>query len=241
MKQESIKRLIAAGVFGCFLAASAGAQTAPDAMVDADGNLVINPGTPDEIMIAPPAGEVDGDGNLVIDGVTIDRPVATVLADGSLDLGDGTILQVPDLPADDAVSIVFGDLLAGLEDGWLWNYNFKTIYPYEGTNFVFFERLGSIFHLNTDRGHFSNGLWMYGFNFPEAGNNTWVYSSLAQMPDLRDGGGSTSAKQAQGFLYVYNEGGESSEWVFWAEGSQLNRSYVFDIDTGDFIQVWPRD
>ncbi len=241
MKQESIKRLIAAGVFGCFLAASAGAQTAPDAMVDADGNLVINPGTDDEIMIAPPAGEVV-DGNLVIDGVTIDRPVATVLADGSLDLGDGTILEVPDLPGDpDGFEAFFDGLFVTLDDGWVWSYNFKEVYPYPGTNFVYLRRTGSIFYISYGTGHFSNGAWMYGFDFPAAGDRTWVYTSNNQMPDLRIGGGSTSAKQQGGYLYLYNDGGDSSEWVYWAEGSQLNRSYVFDIGTGDFIQVWPRD
>lgn len=239
MKQESIKRLLAAGLFGCFIASSAGlhADAHLDAFVDEDGNLVVG-----DTVIPPPEGQVDAEGNLVIGGQTITKPDATVDAEtGDLILADGTRLQVPDVPGDpDGFEAFFEDLFVSLDDGWVWSYNFKEAYPYPGTNFVYLRRTGSIFYISYSTGHFSNGAWMYGFDFPTAGDRTWVYTSNNQMPDLRIGGGSTSAKQMGGYLYLYNDGGDSSEWVYYAEGSELNRAYIFDIETGDFTQVWPR-
>ncbi|MCC5841516.1 MAG: hypothetical protein JJT96_15485 [Opitutales bacterium] len=93
-------------IFGGLLAASIGlmAQSAPDATIDGEGRLILNPGTDEERTILPPAGSVDANGNLVIDGSTFSRPMARVNASGALEILDGegnvtATLEVPELPS----------------------------------------------------------------------------------------------------------------------------------------------
>lgn len=249
MKQESIKRILAAGLFGCFLAASAGAQDAPDAMVDDEGNLVINPGTEDEMTIAPPVGEVV-DGNLVIGDETISRPDATIDENGNLVLADGTVLEVPDLPVDGILGL-FGDTMVAVdpadEDGWLFSYNFKFVFHWAENfpNFMFIERLGSIVYVPDSGAGINAGMWVHAFNFPTAGNNTWIYlrSSPDFLEDVRDleGESQTQKRITQSFMFVQSPGGDAeAAWHVFLENSALTAAFIAEAGTDDFVQVWPR-
>ncbi|MCC5806448.1 MAG: hypothetical protein JJU00_08995 [Opitutales bacterium] len=202
-------------ILGGFLAASTGlmAQTAPNAMVDENGNLVINPGEENEMTIAPPAGEVDGEGNLVIDGTTINRPQATVLADGSLDLGDGTVLQVPDIgvspnPADGFFMDLYeyGPELAGWfyspvinhfwnqQDGWIFWEDWGITEPANGWFFI-----------NTEVGN-GEAFWTFSNHF-----NSWAFFEVSEagfklLSDAND--------PQQGWFYVIDPLDGGSNWHF---------------------------
>jgi hypothetical protein len=241
-----VKKLIAAGLFGS-LAISLSAQgTLPDAFVDDDGNLVIG-----DQVIPPPAGEVV-DGNLVIDGNTIEAPTATVNEDGSLELADGTVLNVPELPeGGDFIVSWFGPDLFDLEpdtpvteDQFYFSFRYKTLYHAAASNWFFFYEMNSIFYIDPNSGARSleGGVWAYTADlFPGQTEGIFVY--LAGGPwgfnDLRDtdgdgildiGDGEAGAQVLEGFMYVTDANGydDKGPGIF----------YFSEFDTGDDPGNW---
>lgn len=224
MKQQSIKRLLAAGILGCFIATSATAQEAPNAEVDANGNLVINPGTPEEQIIAPPEGSVNASGDLVIGDQTFTRPTAVVLANGNLDLGGGNILEVPELPGSDLPPVLawFGDDLfkynAALpvdQNQWYFSFTFKNIFHFAANRWFFFEELEAQIFVahDTGTGNLETGVWMFTRNlFPGQTEGTWMWvSGVNGFRDLRvkyDVSDAEAGNQVlEGYIYVINPSG----------------------------------
>ena len=78
----------------CLLGTSTHAQTPPGSVDPTTNELIL----PDGTRIAPPDGSIDASGNLVLPSGTIEKPAATVQDDGSLELGDGSVLPVPTIP-----------------------------------------------------------------------------------------------------------------------------------------------
>jgi hypothetical protein len=251
MKQQSIKRLLAAGILGCFIATSATAQEAPNAEVDANGNLVINPGTPEELIIAPPAGSVNASGDLVIGDQTFTRPTAVVLANGNLDLGGGNILEVPELPGSDLPPILawFGDDLFKYnadapydENQWYFSFTYKNLYHFAANKWFYFEVFDATFFLANDSasGTRENGFWAFTRNlFPEQTDGTWVFiSGVNGFQDLRVRH-SVPDEQAglqniDGFLYIMDPSGypddEGEGFFFFGEFEDGNYITRFGVD-----------
>lgn len=262
MKTSNVTKILAAALAGCLFTGYLGAQgTAPNATVDANGNLVLNPGTAEEQTIPAPSGTVDANGNLLIDGNTITRPTATINANGELDLGDGTILPVPEFPGGGGIEAIFGDTLVALgdtpagQDGWYFSYNLKYVYLWLQSNpgYAFFENLGSIVYIPDGDATITAGIWIHAFSFPTAGNNTWVYvrSGPGFLEDVRtdiatdiDGGTRSSKKRVQNsYIYIANPAaGADAGWFAYFEGSTLERRYIQRVTptSGSFIQISPR-
>lgn len=232
-------------ILGGFLVASTGlfAQTAPNAIVDGNGNLVINPGTPEEIMIAPPAGTVDSAGNLVIGDTTINRPVASVDGDGNLVLGDGTVLMVPDMPgvSPDPTVDFFADLFEyGPElAGWFYSPVLNHFWN-QTDGWIFWEDWGIInpangwFFINTGTGN-GEAFWTFSNHF-----NSWAFF------EVRDGGlrRLADANDLQmGWFYVQNPPDGGNNWHFlnqynadWTEPAGQRVGFY----SNDFGETWIR-
>lgn len=233
-----MKKLIAAVLFGAF-AFALNAQ--PDATVDQDGNLVLNPGTAEEQVIPKPEGEVVN-GDLVVGGTTIPAPDATLLADGSLELGDGTILTVPDLPGggDFIISWFGSDLLdyddqrPASEDQWYFSWTYKNIYHFAASNWFTFQELQATVFLDPNSGgrNLDDGIWGYTQNlFPGQTEGTWMYLARKfRFNDLRDsdGDGTLDLSNSEGrnatlsgSIYILTPSGYDTEGPGWFAFSEF--------------------
>ena len=229
MKSQRLKTLLGASLIGLALsiATVAQAQTAPNARVNAQGQLEIlgTDGVTVVQTIDIPSGTVDGEGNLVVGGQTIQKPSATVLGDGSLDLGNGTVLQVPDLPSTGVALIDFlnkgnhavvqfdANLAPSAPQLW-WSYTFKTFYHDPATpNAAYLYELQSwVFFLPTTGVGSMDGVWSFIINFPKgasfSGNGSLVYWSINNFA----GTVSTGSDVIDGWLYLFNSTAGFYKW-----------------------------
>lgn len=259
MNNKKVKSILAAALASCVFLGAVNAQEAPEASVDANGNLVLGDGT----VINRPDGAVNEAGNLVVGGQEIVRPEASINEVGNLVLGDGSILEVPEFPTDGFfLSRVFGDTLVEIasqpgfgQNGWLFSYNFKNVYNWGATNpnYVFFERWGTtVFVPDRDRVISDDGLWVFAFNFPEAGNNTWVFIRNAPgfLTDLRtatpnpERPTSVSSRRIESLVFVRTPtpGATDGAWYAFVENSARTQAFVRPRDASrDWITVWPRN
>lgn len=233
-----IKKLILAGLLGSLIAFSLNAQTIPDATVDQDGNLVLGDGT----VIPPPEGTVNQDGALVLPGQDpIPAPVATLNQDGSLTLGDGTTLEVPDLPKGGAFIVSwlgsdlfdYNDSLAPDQNQNYFSFTFKNIRHFAADNWFWFYELKAALYLNPNSGNKSldEGIWVYTNNlFPGQTEGSWIFLARKyQWNDLRDSDGDgvndlsdgeAGAQVLDGNLFIKNPSGYDTKgqgWFFFSE------------------------
>jgi len=229
---KNIKAILGVST-GFILATAAFAQTAPDAEVNADGDLVLNPGTDDETIIPAPEGSVNADGNLVIGDTTIDKPDATLLGDGSLELGDGTILPVPDLPAagnaiadalntgPDPLYVQFADTKDVTEPQLWFHYNLKAVYDFgDNSGIVWVREMGSFVYMALETGG-ADGLWAYSFDI---NGGMWVFLSFDDMTRLDPQNG---VDRIEGWIFLtgsVNDGARIAEFDDNAEPG----TYIFD-------------
>ena len=245
-----MKKLIAALLIGSLFAFSLNAQTAPDAEVDQDGNLVLNPGTPDEVVIPVPDGTVNENGDLVLEGQDpIPAPDATVNPDGSITVGDET-LMVPDLPNGGAfiVSWLGSDLydydpnLGPDQTQNYFSFTFKGMRHYADNNWFFFYSLKAALYINPNTGsrNLDDGVWMYTRNLFTTDtttqvDGTWIYiarkfgwndlrdSNGDGIPDLPDG--QAGAQRLEGSMYIKTPSGYDTKgegWFYFSEFADGN-------------------
>jgi len=231
-----MKKLIAALLIGSLFAFSLNAQTPPDATVDQDGNLVLNPGTPDEVTIPVPDGTVETDGSLTVGGNNIPAPNATVNPDGSITV-DGNTLMVPDLPKGGAfpISWLGSDLYDYQpntppdQDQNYFSYTFKDLRHWANDNWFWFYEWKAAVYINPNTGsrNLDEGVWCYTRNlFPGQTEGTWFYLARKyQWHDLRDSkpydgipdlpDSEAGAQQFEGSLYVKNPQGYDTKGAGW--------------------------
>ncbi len=245
-----MKILIAAILASSLFALSVNAQTAPNAEVNQDGELVIDGGDP----IPVPDGTVDtATGDLVLsDGTRIEAPDAQVQANGSLLLGNGETLAVPSSPRGGEFIINwFGDDLYDMrpdipvtENQQYWSYTFKFINHFASNNWFWFQEWKTTFYINPDTGtrNLDDGVWFYTYNlFPGQTQGTWVYFARKYlMHDLRDpnydgvneiADALAGYEQFEGSIFVinpdgYSGGGSGSGWFLmkeWPDGNYIIR------------------
>lgn len=211
----TIRNLLTIGSLAAFIGASAlNAQPAPpEGSVDANGNLVIG-----DQVIAPPSGSVDSEGNLVLDdgegGTTVvNRPVATVNPDGSLDV-DGQTYSVPQLPISLFFSgtYVYADNDPAFDESPYIGWSFNPVmnhYWDQADGWIYrleFEGADSAwFYINSSIGT-ENEFWSYSIHF-----NAWVWTKVGEAPYLNPI--SDANDHQTGVFYVQGDGW----WWFDAE------------------------
>ena len=241
---NTIKKLLAVGLSGLFIAFSLNAQTAPNASVDNEGRLVLEGGQ----VIPIPAGTVNQDGSLTIGSVNIPAPTATVNPDGSLTVGTDTF-PVPSLPiGGEFIVDWFGDDLfdlapeAGPEvDQWYWNFKFKMMLHQASGNWFYSLEFDAWMYISPDGSNPDNGFWAFFIDLfdgdpvdhaavaPQAGG-LWAYLWTGPQADffndLRDQDldgvneipvGETGNYKMDGWLWVLDANGYDSqgEGLFW--------------------------
>jgi hypothetical protein len=238
---NTMKKLIAAGLIASLFAFSLNAQTAPNASVDDNGNLVLEDGS----VVPVPDGTVDAGDLVLSDGTRIAAPTATVNPDGSLTLDDGSSLSVPALPQGGAFVVSwFGsdlyDYDAGLapdNDQQYFSFTYKNIFHYAASNWFFVLEMKSSIFIFPDSG---NKFWAYTNNlFP--GQSSGIFMFLAGsngFSDLRDSNGDgtndlpdgeAGNQTLDGTIYVTDASGYDANGAGWfwfseyADGNWIKR------------------
>jgi hypothetical protein len=217
MISKTVKAILGAALVGFICVSHVIAQDPPNAEVDDQGRLVLDPGGPNEQTIEVPDGTVDGNGDLVIGSTTITKPTATVLEDGSLDLGDGTVLPVPEGPPTGESAFITWMNVGSHETvpygesapDWHWSYTFKAVvYQEAWVTTAWVRELGAFVFFATESGTGSlDGCWAYAFDFPVAGSGgTWIWVDVTSFPVRMESGGSVM----EGWLYL--AGGSYAKW-----------------------------
>ena len=228
MKSHRLTTLLGASLIGLALsfASIAQAQTAPNARVNSQGQLEILDGSNNVVQtIDPPAGSVAGSGNLTVGGPPIQKPTATVLGDGSLDLGNGTVLQVPDLPSTgnafidwinkgNHATVQFDANKPATDAQMWWSYTFKAFYHDPAfPNFAYlFEAQSWVYFYTTSGVGSMDGVWSFMFNFPKGAsfgaNGSLVYWSINNFA----GTVSTGTDVMDGWLIIAGSTAGAYKW-----------------------------
>lgn len=259
-----MKKLIATGLIASLFAFSLSAQTAPNASVDQDGNLVLDDGT----VVNVPDGTVDN-GDLVLgDGTRISAPTATVNPDGSLKLGDGSDLAVPALPQGGAfITSWFGGDLYDYDgtnnpdvDQAYFSFHYKDIYHYASSNWFWFQELAATLFIFPDSGNKSidGGFWAYTNNlFPGQTSGIFVFIAAGgdtpsarknRFNDIRDSNGDgtndldagvAGFQVMDGYLYVTDANGYDANGAgwFWFSEYQAGNYIKREAAGADWVQL----
>lgn len=245
---NTIKKIVAACLIGA-VAFSLNAQPDPGATVDpVTGELVLTDGT----RISPPAGEIV-DGNLVVDGNTIVAPDATPQPDGSLLLGDGTTLEVPDLPGGgDFIVSWFGSdfydydgAIPADQNQTYFSFTLKNMFHFAASNWFYMQEFDATMFFDPNSGNrsLSEGVWAYSNNlFPGQTSGIWVFISGANgFNDLRDSDGdgvndlddgAAGGQVLEGVLYLSDSSGYDANGAGFFYFSEFDSSAT---DPGNFI------
>lgn len=192
MKTVTLKNILRIGLAGFVLCSTAIAQDPPNAEVNQDGDLVLDPGGA-ATVIEKPTGTVNQDGDLVLDSGTITKPTATVNQDGELELNDGsgTVLEVPKMPqmpiADFFTKwgngpVYFSDIIRFFHnlgetnpsaEGWIFWEDWGVVEPTNGFFFI---------NTRTDE----ESMWVYSL-----GLDSWAYFYVGQGGFIRLPNGTT--------------------------------------------------
>ena len=231
---NTTKKLLAVGLTSLLIAFSLNAQSAPNASVNENGELVLEGGE----VIPVPEGTVDNDGDLVIDGVTIPAPIATVNADGSLTVGNQTF-PVPTLPVGGEFIISwFGDDMVDMDvnipvtsDQWYWNFKFKFLLHQAVGNWFYSLEFNAWMYVSPDGNDPDQGFWAYFVDlFNGQTQGIWAYMWTSPQydffSDLRDQDydgvneidpALAGAQTMDGWLWVLNASGydNEGEGLFW--------------------------
>ncbi len=241
MNSKLVKVILGAALIGFMSVSNLLAQDPPQAEVNQDGDLVLNPGTAEEQVIPKPEGTVDGNGDLTVGGVTITKPTATVEPDGALKLADGTILPVPDGPPSDLPAVIAWfntgsdpkNETVPYEPGspWHWSYTFKGM-SVEGMpeGFLWMREFGAVVYPFTGSGQGNpDGAWYYFFDFPAgAGDGKFVYLSTTLFKNRID----LASTVMDGWAYVIGQGFD--KWYVVKEFDDIGAdsgTYMFSSST----------
>ena len=239
MKSKSIKLLMGAALCSFLFIANPIAQEAPPAEQDQDGNLIVNPGTPEEQTFLKPDGIVDENGNLDINGdgsLVIDKPAGTILEDGSLDLGEGNVLTPPDFPFEENPFLTFlnegnhsavpyDDTLPASQAQAYWSFTFNgLVYDPAQPEVVYFAEFWAFVYLFLDSAQQNmDGIWGYAFNFPGgeplSGGGTYVYISANSFVPVN-----SPSDVLEGWLYLFNS------TYGWYKVKEFGPTYLFRDD-----------
>lgn len=222
-----VKKVISITSLTALIAAmSLNAAQHPEGSVNEQGQLVL----PGMDPIDPPAGEVV-DGNLVINGQTIVKPEATILEDGSLQVGTETF-AVPSVPLTAFLELF--DLAPGI----FYHEFFGTIWPVEGTNWLYVNMFsglaggeGAWAWMATSTGN-SSAFWIYSVHFDD-----WFFMFKGDLglKNIFEVENADPAGFQNGFIYSANQ----SDWRYYLEDA--NGGYFnYNGDQTTYIQTFSK-
>lgn len=149
----------------------------------------------------------------------------------TVDPGPPPDVDVPDLPAEEAVIAFFADDLfifpgsVPATDQWYFSFTFKDIFHFSGDNWFYFQHLNTYLWVDTNSGSLSQGFWAYAI-FPGQ-HSSWIFLARdGNFGDLRDSSGgwlpdSEAGNQTlSGYLFMDSpmpSDPQGSAWYYFSE------------------------